>query len=185
MTPHVLILGAGFGGLELATRLSESLADQVRVTLLDGNDSFSFGFSKLDVLLGKRNQDEVRLAYAGVARPGIEFRREVITAIDPQNRHVRTESGSYEADVLAVALGAEYDPAATPGFTADGYEYYSLAGAERLRGALKSSPPSRLSPVEARTSITPSKISSTDTSKVPPPRSNTRKRVSPSSWWMP
>ncbi len=84
------------------------------MTLLDGNDSFSFGFSKLDVLLGKRDQDEVRLPYAAFARPGVEFRREVITRIDPENRHVRTEAGSYEADVLVVALGAEYDPAATP-----------------------------------------------------------------------
>jgi NADH dehydrogenase FAD-containing subunit len=50
---HVVILGAGFGGLELATRLSESLADEVHVTLLDQNDSFSFGFSKLDVLFGR------------------------------------------------------------------------------------------------------------------------------------
>ena len=35
MRKHVLILGAGFGGLELATRLSETLQDAVRVTLLD------------------------------------------------------------------------------------------------------------------------------------------------------
>jgi sulfide:quinone oxidoreductase len=35
-----------------------------------------------------------------------------------------------------VALGADYDMAATPGFEAGGYEYYSLAGAERLRDAL-------------------------------------------------
>ena len=49
MKRHVLILGAGFGGLELATRLSETLQDAVRVTLLDRNDSFVFGYSKLDV----------------------------------------------------------------------------------------------------------------------------------------
>src|SRR5207248_9748684 len=47
---HVVILGAGFAGLELATRLSESLAGEVRTTLIDQNDSFTFGFSKLDVL---------------------------------------------------------------------------------------------------------------------------------------
>lgn len=58
MTLHVLVLGAGFGGLELATRLSELLADQVRVTLIDRNDSFFFGFSKLDVLFGKRTPDD-------------------------------------------------------------------------------------------------------------------------------
>jgi sulfide:quinone oxidoreductase len=33
-------------------------------------------------------------------------------------------------------LGAEYDLAATPGFEQGGFEYYSLAGAERLRDAL-------------------------------------------------
>ena len=54
-----------------------------------------------------------------------------------------------------------------------------------IKSSLKSSPPSRLSPVEARTSTTPSKISSTETSKVPPPKSNTRNRVSSSSSWMP
>jgi NADH dehydrogenase FAD-containing subunit len=41
---HVVILGAGFAGLELATRLSESLAGEVRTTLIDQNDAFSFGF---------------------------------------------------------------------------------------------------------------------------------------------
>jgi sulfide:quinone oxidoreductase len=136
MTPHVVIFGAGFGGLELAAGLSESLANEVRVTLIDRNDSFFFGFSKLDVLLGRRTPEEVRLPYSGLAMPDVEFRQEVITAIDPENRRVRTEAGSYDADVLVVALGAEYDPKATPGFTDDGYEYYSLTGAERLRDAL-------------------------------------------------
>jgi sulfide:quinone oxidoreductase len=40
---HVVILGAGFGGLELATRLSETLHDVVSVTLLDRTDSFDYG----------------------------------------------------------------------------------------------------------------------------------------------
>ena len=35
MTTSVLVLGAGFGGLELSTRLSEELGDQVEVTLID------------------------------------------------------------------------------------------------------------------------------------------------------
>ncbi|MGV0493570.1 NAD(P)/FAD-dependent oxidoreductase [Mycobacterium kansasii] len=137
MTPHVLILGAGFGGLELATRLSESLPNRLRVTLIDRNDSFFFGFSKLDVLFGERTPDDVRVPYAALTTPGVDFRQEEITAIDPENRRVRTQDGSYQADVLVVALGAEYDSEATPGFTEDGYEYYTLAGAERLRDALQ------------------------------------------------
>jgi sulfide:quinone oxidoreductase len=136
MKQHVVIVGAGFAGLELATRLSESLRDAVHVTLIDRNDSFYFGFSKLDVLLGRQAPDDVLLHYRDIASEGVEFRQATVTAIDPLKRRVITDEGSYDADFLAVAVGADYDLAATPGFQQGGFEYYSLAGAERLRDAL-------------------------------------------------
>jgi sulfide:quinone oxidoreductase len=136
MKRHVLILGAGFGGLELATRLSEVASDAVDVTLLDRNDSFFFGFSKLEVMLGRQSADEVRLPYRDMTRDGVEFRQETVVGIDPVARRVQTDVGTHDADFLVVAMGADYDMAATPGFEQDGYEYYSLAGAERLRDAL-------------------------------------------------
>jgi len=134
----VLILGAGFGGLELATRLSGSLGDEVHVTLVDQNDSFVFGFSKLEILFGRQTRDEVSCPYRTISRPGVEFRQERVTSIDPRTRHVVTDGGAYEPDILVVALGADYDPAATPGFVQDGHEYYSVAGAERLSQILPS-----------------------------------------------
>jgi sulfide:quinone oxidoreductase len=133
---HVVILGAGFGGLELAARLSDALADDVRVTLLDQNASFSFGFSKLDILFGRKAVADVLLHYRDLSKEGVEFRREHVISLDPEKRRVTTDEGSYDADVLAVALGADYDIAATPGFEEGGFEYYSLAGAERLRDLL-------------------------------------------------
>jgi sulfide:quinone oxidoreductase len=133
---HVLILGAGFGGLELATRLSETIPDAVRVTLLDRNDAFFFGFSKLEVMLGRQSAEDVKLYYREIARDGIEFRQETVTGIDAAARRVTTDTGSYDADFIVVALGADYDMAATPGFEAGGHNYYTLAGAERLRDAL-------------------------------------------------
>jgi sulfide:quinone oxidoreductase len=133
---HVLILGAGFGGLELATRLSESLADEVRVTLLDRSDSFSFGFSKRDIMFGRQEAADLRLHYRDISKEGVEFRQERVTSIDPEKRRVTTDDGSYDADILAVALGADYDAAATPGFAEGGSEYYSVAGAERMRDVL-------------------------------------------------
>ena len=135
---HVLILGAGFGGLELATRLSESLGDELHITLVDQNDSFIFGFSKLEILFGRQTREEVRFPYRDISRPGVEFRQERVMSIDPQTRHVVTNGGTYKPDILVVALGADYDPAATPGFVEDGHEYYSVAGAERLREVLAS-----------------------------------------------
>ena len=133
---HVVILGAGFAGLELATRLSESLAGEVRATLIDQNDSFSFGFSKLDILFGRKTTADVLLHYDDISLDGVEFRRERVTSIDPETRHVATDAASYDADILVVALGADYDFAATPGFEEGGVEYYSISGAERMRDDL-------------------------------------------------
>ena len=133
---HVVILGAGFAGLELATRLSESLAGEVRATLIDQNDSFTFGFSKLDILFGRKSAADVLLHYRDFAKEGVEFRRERVTSIDPEQRRVTTDAASYDADILVVALGADYDFAATPGFEEGGVEYYSIAGAERMRDVL-------------------------------------------------
>jgi sulfide:quinone oxidoreductase len=133
---HVVILGAGFGGLELATRLSESLADEIRVTLLDQNDTFTFGFSKLDILFGRKASADVVLHYRDISKEGVEFRQERVTSIDPETRRVTTDVDSYDADILAVALGAGYDAGATPGFEEGGFEYYSVPGAERLRDQL-------------------------------------------------
>jgi sulfide:quinone oxidoreductase len=133
---HVVILGAGFGGLELASRLSDSVADEVRVTLIDQNDSFTFGFAKLGILFEGKDATAVRIPYRDLAKPGVEFRQEQVTAIDPAARRVTTDQGSYDADILVVALGADYDLDATPGFAEGGLEYYSIAGAERMRDAL-------------------------------------------------
>ena len=137
MKRHVVILGAGFGGLELATRLSETAGDAVRVTLLDRNPSWYFGYSKLDVMLGRKSADEVLLHYADIVKDGVEFRQETVIGIDPTTRRVATDKGTHDADFLVVAMGADYDFDATPGLREGGHEYYTLAGAERLRDTLE------------------------------------------------
>ena len=136
MPSRILILGAGFGGLELATLLSEALGADAGVTLIDKNDAFVFGYAKLDVMFGKSEPAFVRLPYARFVKPGVRLLRETVTAIDPERRRVVTDRASHEADVLVVALGADYDFAATPGLAETGGEFYSNAGAERVRALL-------------------------------------------------
>jgi sulfide:quinone oxidoreductase len=136
MTTRVVILGAGFGGLELATMLSEALGDGVDVALIDKGDSFVFGYSKLDVMFGRTEPEAVRLPYRDLAKPGVRFLQQTVTAIDPEARRVTTDAETHEADVLVVALGADYDLDATPGLAEAGNEFYSVAGAERLRAIL-------------------------------------------------
>lgn len=136
MKKRILVLGAGFGGLELTTVLSEALGDDIEVTLIDKSDSFYFGFSKLDVMFGQATPDSVRLPYKKIAKPGVRLLQETISKIDPATRRVTTNRGTHEADFLVVALGADYNFAATPGM-ADATEFYTLEGATRLYEMLR------------------------------------------------
>jgi sulfide:quinone oxidoreductase len=80
-------------------------------------------------MFGRTSLDAVRLPYAKL------LMRETITAIDPAARRVTTDAGVHDCDYLVVALGADYDLAATPGLeTAN--EFYTVAGADRLREIL-------------------------------------------------
>ena len=85
---RVVVLGAGFGGLELTTRLSEEFGDDVDVVLIDQDDEFVFGFSKLEVMFGRAPPN----GSAPVPR-----RREAgraVRAVDDPRRSTRRRSAS-------------------------------------------------------------------------------------------
>jgi sulfide:quinone oxidoreductase len=133
----VLVLGAGFGGLELSARLSETLGDDVEVTLLDKADRFVFGFSKLDVMFGRTTSSAVEHSYRDLLKPGVQFVQTEIRRIDPDARRVDTDAGVFEGDVLVVALGADLHPDATPGLVECGHEFYTVAGAFAARDVIE------------------------------------------------
>jgi sulfide:quinone oxidoreductase len=137
---RVVVLGAGFGGLELASRISDEFGGEfegdVEVVLIDRADGFVFGFAKLDVLFGRKSADEVRHRYRDLARPGVRFVRAEVVSIDAEARRVVTDAGPFDGDALVVALGAELHPEQTPGLVEAGEEFYTLEGAVAARAAL-------------------------------------------------
>jgi sulfide:quinone oxidoreductase len=135
---RVVVLGAGFGGLELVTRLSDEFGDEVEITLVDQSDAFVFGFSKLDVMFDRTAPAAVRHPYRDLDKPGVQFVQSTIRSIDPATRRVQTDSGELEGDVLVIALGADLDPDATPGLREAGHEFYSVEGASAARDVLAS-----------------------------------------------
>ncbi|MCU1459612.1 MAG: FAD-dependent pyridine nucleotide-disulfide oxidoreductase [Actinomycetia bacterium] len=138
---RIVVLGAGFGGLELTTRLSEEFGDDVDVVLIDRAEGFVFGFSKLDVMFGRSLPAGVFHPYRDIEKPGVRFVRAVIRSIDPVAKRVEADDGaSYDADILVVALGADLDPSATPGLVEVGHEFYTLPGAFALRDVLAAFP---------------------------------------------
>jgi sulfide:quinone oxidoreductase len=133
---RVVVLGAGFGGLELTTRLSDELGDDADVVLIDKSDGFVFGFSKLDVMFGRATADAVHHSYANLTRPGVEFVKATVSRIDPGAKRVETDAGTFDADIIVVALGADLDPGATPGLIEGGHEFYTEPGAFALRDVI-------------------------------------------------
>ena len=140
---RIVVLGAGFGGLELTSTLSDEFGDaldraSIDIVLIDRTDDFVFGFAKLDVMFGRQTADEVRHRYADIVKPGVRFVKATIESIDPTTKRVETDVGAFDADVLVVALGADLDVAATPGVEEGGHEFYTEAGAFACRDVLAS-----------------------------------------------
>ena len=134
---RIVVLGAGFGGLELTTRLSDELGEDADVVLIDRTEGFVFGFSKLEVMFGRAVPEGVFHPYADIVKPGVRFVRATIESIDPVAKRVGTDAGTFDADILVVALGADLDPAATPGLVEGGHEFYTEAGAFSTREVLE------------------------------------------------
>ena len=106
----ILILGGGFGGLAAAHELRARLPDDHEVTVLAADDRFYAGFAKLWDLVGTRPLEQGTASLSTLEDHGIHFVQTRITAIDPSERRVETEAGSFSADFLLVALGAGPGP---------------------------------------------------------------------------
>jgi hypothetical protein len=55
-------------------------------------------------MFGRATSYAVRIAYRNIVKPGVQFRQETIIAMDPLKRRVTTNHGTYDANVLVVAL---------------------------------------------------------------------------------
>jgi sulfide:quinone oxidoreductase len=141
---RIVVLGAGFGGLELTTRLSEELGDEHEVVLIDQGEGFIFGFSKLDVMFGRALPHSVVHPYRDLVKPGVHFVRASVRSIDPVAKRVGTDAGDFDADILVVALGADLHPDDTPGLLEGGHEFYTVPGAFALRDVLAEFPGGRV-----------------------------------------
>ncbi|MBT3265862.1 FAD-dependent oxidoreductase [Candidatus Poribacteria bacterium] len=134
---HIVVLGAGFGGLALASELNDVAArGEAVVTLVDRTTHFNMGFSLQWVLTGRRRPDEGMRPYASMLAEHVRFVHDEIVAIDTGARRVHTRTRDLPYDDLVIATGAEMDPGRIPGLAEASHNLCSIDHVLQLKGAL-------------------------------------------------
>ncbi len=118
---HIVILGAGIGGLPAAFEMRSALARQHRVTVVNATDTFQFVPSNPWVAVGWRKSSQITLPLRPILeKRDIEFIAQPVTQIDAAANQLVLGNGQNVAyDFLVIATGPKlaFDevPGAGPG----------------------------------------------------------------------
>ncbi len=114
--PRIVILGAGFAGLETAFLLRMRLRDRADLTLVSESESFTFRPNAIYVPFGADPEDLVVDLAKPFGRRHVEFVEGTVTGVDPDSHEVRLADGrAVGYDKLVIATGADMRPAEVPG----------------------------------------------------------------------
>ena len=134
----VLVLGGGVGGVVTANELRRALDPADRVVVVERERQHLFQPSLLWLMVGRRRRDQIERPLRELLAPGVELVEAEVRSIDPVDRRVETTSGVLEGDALVVALGAESDREAVPGYRDAALDFFSPEGAAACARALDS-----------------------------------------------
>lgn len=131
--PHVVIVGAGFGGLGVAEQLAHV---PVEVTLIDRHNYHTFQPLLYQVATSLLNAEDVGAPVRSMFRhqENVNFRLATVTGIDVPGRKIQTDDGTEIAfDYLVLAGGATVNYFGTPGAAEHALPLYTLTNAIKLR----------------------------------------------------
>ena len=135
---RVMILGGGFGGIATAVALRDLLDPADEVVLVERRPTFVMGLRKNWALVGASTIAEGERSLASLADHGIRVVAGTIGSIDPGAKAAVVDGERIDADVLVVALGAERNPDAIPGFREHAIDVYDVSGSQAGNAAIES-----------------------------------------------
>jgi len=131
--PHVVIVGAGFGGLGVAEQLAHV---PVEVTLIDRHNYHTFQPLLYQVATSLLNAEDVGAPVRSMFRhqENVNFRLGTVTGIDVPGRKIQVDDGDQITfDYLVLAGGATVNYFGTPGAAEHAFPLYTLMNAVKLR----------------------------------------------------
>jgi len=147
---HLVILGAGTAGTMVANRMRSKLGADWKLTIVDPEATHLYQPGLLFLPFGARDERKMTRPRARTLRSGVEWRRQAVSAVDAAGKVVSLSDGStLPYDLLVIASGSRIRPDETPGLLGDEWhksihDFYTLDGAQALRGALAQFPGGRL-----------------------------------------
>lgn len=103
--PRVIIIGGGFGGVEVARKLKDK---EVEVVLIDRNNFHVFQPLMYQVATGTLAADAISFPLRKMfkSQHNFRFRMAEVLRIDKDTKEVHTSVGTYDYDYLVIATGA-------------------------------------------------------------------------------
>jgi sulfide:quinone oxidoreductase len=134
---RVVILGAGFGGLETAFYLRMLAGARAAITLVSDQRSFLFKPNSIYIPFGL-DPEQLRVPLAKpAARKDIELVHARAHEIDPDKRQVNVDGRTIPYDFLVVATGAGMRPAEVPGLAENAISTWTPVDMLRLRSVFQ------------------------------------------------
>jgi len=136
---EVVVVGGGFGGLEVCKGLARAHRDgKVRLTLVDKENFFQFNPLLPEVATGAVETRHIVYPLRAFCAPrGIRFLRNKVRSVDAEARVVHLHNGlSLRYDHLVMAAGASTNWFDIPGAETHAFPFKTLMDAIRLRAHL-------------------------------------------------
>jgi sulfide:quinone oxidoreductase len=135
---HIVIIGASFGGLNVAFDLRRLLSHKShKITVISKDPRFIFIPSLPWVAMGSKTIDNISFELAGPLKSkSIEFIEAAVERIDPGSSQVHTATDTFDYDYLVVATGHRSANEAVPGlgpFDGPAHSLMSAPEAEEVR----------------------------------------------------
>jgi NADH dehydrogenase len=134
-TPHVVIVGAGFGGLETAQKLAHA---PVRITLLDRHNYHLFQPLLYQIAIAGLVPSQIAYPLRTIFRhqKNLTFQMGEVTSIDFNSRYVRTNGSVMAYDYLVLAIGGQTNFFGMKNVEENGFQLKSIEDATGTRNHL-------------------------------------------------